>query len=70
MKPIMNVCDHSLMYPIKCVSTVAAKLIAAVAILGLVGCDPGQPKGASDDLQISGFAAQLRQSEFNSLLPE
>jgi len=60
------VCDHSLMYPIKCVS----KLVAAVALLGLVGCDPGQPKGASDDLQISGFAAPLSQSEFNSLSPE
>ena len=59
-------CDHSLMYPIKCVS----KLVAAIALLGLVGCDPGQPKGASNDLQISGFAAPLSQSEFNSLSPE
>jgi hypothetical protein len=54
------------MYPIKCVS----KLVAAVVILGLVGCDPGQPEGASDNLQISGFAAPLSQSEFNSLSPE
>jgi hypothetical protein len=54
------------MYPIKC----ASKLIAVVAVFGLVGCEPGQPKGASDDLQISGFAAPLSQSEFNSLPAE
>ena len=59
-------CDQSLMYPIKCVS----KLVAVIALLGLAGCDPGQPNGASDDLQISGFAAPLSQSEFNSLPPE
>ena len=70
MKPINNVCDHSLMYPIKCVSTITAKLIAAVAFVSLMGCEPGQPDGASEDLQISGFAKALTQSEFNSLPPE
>ena len=70
MKPINNVCDHSLMYPIKCVSTVAAKLIATVALVSLMGCEPGQPDGASEGLQISGFSAALSQSEFNSLSAE
>ncbi len=46
------------------------KLIAAVAVISLVSCSPGQPGGGSDDLQISGFAAPLSQSEFNSLSPE
>ena len=66
MKPIMNVCDRSLMYPIKCVS----KLIATVSLVSLMGCSPGQPDGSSEGLQISGFAAPLSQSEFNSLSPE
>ncbi|NOQ90407.1 MAG: hypothetical protein GQ549_05630 [Gammaproteobacteria bacterium] len=36
---------------------------------GLASCDPGQPKSNSD-LTISGFAAPLSQSEFNSLTAE
>ena len=36
---------------------------------GLASCDPGQPKSNSD-LTISGFAAPLSQSEFNSLTEE
>ncbi len=63
-------CDHSLMCPIMCPIKYVSKLIAAAAIVTLMGCDPGQPKGGSDDLQVSGFAAPLSQSEFNSLSPE
>ncbi len=66
MKPINNVCDHSLMYLIKCVS----KLIAVVSLVSLMGCDPGQPDGSTEGLQVSGSAAALSQSEFNSLSPE
>lgn len=45
-------------------------MIASLALVSLIGCDPGQPEGASEDLQISGFAGALSQSEFNSLSPE
>jgi len=41
-----------------------------VTAIGLAGCDPGQPKSSSEDLEISGFAKALTQKEFNALTPE
>ena len=45
-------------------------MVTMAAAIGLAGCDPGQPKGSSDDLEISGFAKALTQEEFNALAPE
>ena len=52
--------------PIKHFTIVASMAVA----IGLTGCDPGLPKGASDDLKINGFAEALTQNEFNALPPE
>ena len=52
--------------PIKHFTIVASMAVA----IGLTGCDPGLPKGASDDLKINGFAEALTQNEFNALTPE
>ncbi len=71
MNPIMKTCQHSLKCSTRYVTKAAViSVLASFAFTGLMGCDPGQPDGASQDLQISGFAAALSQSEFNSLPPE
>lgn len=46
-----------------------AFVVTMAAAIGLAGCDPGQPKGGSGDLKVSGFAKALTQKEFNALTP-
>ena len=46
-------------------------MLVGVASLVLVGCDPGQPSGSqASGSQVSGFAAPLSNSEYNSLTAE
>jgi len=66
MKQKNKTFDCSLRRPAKCFAMVATMAM----VLGLMGCDPGTPQGAGDDLQINGFAQALTQNEFNALTPE
>lgn len=45
------------------------KLLCLATAIGLAGCDPGTPE-ANGGFNVSGFAAPLSQTEFNSLPPE
>ena len=45
------------------------KLLCLATAIGLAGCDPGTPE-ANSGFNVSGFAAPLSQTEFNSLPPE
>jgi len=57
-------------YSFKCPINILPLIIVLITTFALAGCDPGEPQGSSDDLQINGYAAALTQNEFNELTPE